>query len=88
MAKPSGMSLAGMVISILEESGGKIGYEELVERLRSIVARERLGLRFFSHPSGRFWSPELNEAIKTLAFAGILEVHGDELVLKAGRSRG
>ena len=75
--------LAKVVVEVLEKNGKPMKYYELLQVILRLYQRgaRKTTLRIFQTPDGKFWSPELNEALQVLSLAGIVKFDGETVSL-------
>lgn len=74
--------LGRAVVAILSSRRSATVTDVLEEIWEKYVAPGRLTIRVFRHPSGELWSPDLDEALKILEAAGVLERRGSLVVCR------
>jgi len=87
---PRYIGVTEAILRVLRELGGAADMDTVLREVwRRYVAQgngERVVMRLYQHPAGKLWSPEAEEAIRTMEAAGLLERRGRRLVLLAGVS--
>lgn len=76
--------LTKAVVEVLSSRRRPLRYQDLVEELlrRYSDGEKRAILRVFRSPEGGVWSPELDEALRVLVLAGLVEIRGEKIYLR------
>lgn len=75
--------LGAAIVSVLSLRREATPSEVLEEVLEKYVLTGRLVIRVYRHPSGELWSPDLDEALRVLEAAGVVERRGRLVACKA-----
>jgi hypothetical protein len=76
------VSVLKAVEEALRSLGGSAELDALVEEVWKRWGG-KAPLRVYRHPSGRLWSPDVDEALKVLSAAGIVRVVGRKVNLQS-----
>jgi hypothetical protein len=84
---PRYIGVGEAIVRVLQDLGGAADVDtvlrEVWRRYVSPGDGERVVMRLYSHPAGRLWSPEAEEALRSLEALGLVERRGRRLLLRA-----